>query len=52
VSNIPELKQSIFEEGHKSILSIHPRATKMYQDLKEIALVKVTWGGPAKGSVT
>jgi hypothetical protein len=36
VSNIPELKQSIFEEGHKSILSIHPRATKMYQDLKEI----------------
>lgn len=31
-----ELKKSILEEGHKSGLSIHPCATKMYQDLKKL----------------
>lgn len=29
-------KKSILEEGHRSGLSIHPSATKMYQDLKRI----------------
>lgn len=31
-----ELKKRILEEGHKSSSSIHPRATKMYQDLKKM----------------
>lgn len=31
-----ELKKSIIEEGHRSGLSIHPGATKMYQDLKKL----------------
>ena len=31
VPDMPELKQSILEEGHRSGLSIHPGATKMYQ---------------------
>lgn len=30
VLDVPELKNSILEEGHKSGLSIHPGATKMY----------------------
>ena len=30
-----ELKQTILSEGHKSKLSLHPRMTKMYQDLKK-----------------
>ena len=29
-----EIKKVILEESHKSKLSIHPGATKMYQDLK------------------
>ena len=29
-----EMKKVILEESHRSKLSIHPRATKMYQDLK------------------
>lgn len=36
VSNVPELKQSIFDEGHRSGMSIHRDATKMYQDFKRI----------------
>lgn len=31
-----ELKKMILEESHRSSLSIHPRVTKMYQDLKKI----------------
>lgn len=31
-----EIKKRILEEGHKSRLSIHPGATKMYQDLKKL----------------
>lgn len=31
-----ELKKSILEESHKSGLSIHLGATKMYQDLKKM----------------
>ncbi|XP_050920509.1 uncharacterized protein LOC127138155 [Lathyrus oleraceus] len=34
--NVPELKNSILKEGHRSGLSIHPSATKMYQDLKKL----------------
>ena len=36
VPDMTELKRSILEEGHRSGLSIHPGATKMYQDLKKI----------------
>ena len=36
VPDLPELKKMILEEGHKSGLSIHPGATKMYQDLKKL----------------
>jgi hypothetical protein len=36
VPDMPELKRSILEEGHKSGLSIHPEATKMYKDLQMI----------------
>lgn len=36
VPNFPELKNRILEEGHMSSLSIHPGATKMYQDLKKM----------------
>ena len=34
VPNVPGLRKMILEEGHMSNLSIHPGATKMYQDLK------------------
>lgn len=34
VPYVQELKKIILEEGHKSGLSIHIGATKMYQDLK------------------
>ena len=34
--DVLELKNQILDEGHKSSLSIHPRATKMYQDLKRL----------------
>ncbi|GAU36214.1 hypothetical protein TSUD_363690 [Trifolium subterraneum] len=33
---VPELKKMIFDEGHKSGLSIHPGLVKMYQDLKKL----------------
>ena len=35
VPDVPELKR-ILGEGHLSSLSIHPGATKMYQDLKRL----------------
>jgi len=35
VPDVPELKKRILDEGHRSSLSIHPGATKMYQDLKK-----------------
>jgi len=31
-----EMKKMILEESHRSSLSIHPRATKMYHDLKKL----------------
>ena len=34
VPNMPRLRKMILEEGHRSNLSIHSSATKMYQDLK------------------
>ncbi|KAI5446460.1 hypothetical protein KIW84_014333 [Lathyrus oleraceus] len=36
VSDVPELKRSIIEEGHRSGFSIHPDATNRYQDLKKM----------------
>lgn len=36
VLDVPELKKSIPEEDHKSGLSIHHSATKMYQDFKRM----------------
>lgn len=44
--DFPEFKKRILEEGHKSSLSIHPGATKMYQDLK-----KMLWWLSMKKSV-
>jgi hypothetical protein len=31
----PEIRKTIFDEAHMSKFSIHPRSTKMYQDLKQ-----------------
>ncbi|XP_073222428.1 uncharacterized protein [Cicer arietinum] len=36
VPDVEELRKMILEEGHRSCLSIHPGATKMYKDLKKI----------------
>jgi len=36
VSDVPELKKRILDEGHWSTLSIHLGARKMYQDLKKL----------------
>ncbi|RHN66823.1 hypothetical protein MtrunA17_Chr3g0095841 [Medicago truncatula] len=36
VPNVLKLKKRILEEGHMSSLSFHPKATKMYQDLKRL----------------
>jgi len=36
VPDVLELKKRILEEGHRSSLSIHQGATKMYQDLKRV----------------
>lgn len=35
VPDVPEIKKSILEEGHRSGLSIHPGATKMYQNMNK-----------------
>jgi len=35
ISDDAKVKRLIFDEGHKSHLSLHPSMTKMYQDLKE-----------------
>ena len=47
VPDVPELKKSILEKGHRSGLSIHPGATKMYQDLKGLF-----WWPRMKGDAT
>ena len=36
MSDVSELKKRILDEGHRSSLSIHPGATKMYKDLKRL----------------
>nr|KYP37706.1 Retrovirus-related Pol polyprotein from transposon 17.6 [Cajanus cajan] len=36
IPSVLEFKRAILEEGHRSILSIHPGATKMYQDLRKM----------------
>ena len=35
VSKIPELKNKILKEAHSLAYTMHPRGTKIYQDLKE-----------------
>src|SRR4030067_3471577 len=42
-----EMKKMILEESHRSSLSIHPGATKMYHDLK-----KLFWWSGLKRDVT
>lgn len=44
VLDVQELKKSILEEGYRSRLSDHPKATKMYQDLKK----RFWWSGLKK----
>lgn len=39
VSDFPELKKRILEEGHRRNLSIHLGTTKLYQDLKKNVLM-------------
>lgn len=34
VPEVDTLRRDIMEEAHKSTYSVHPSATKMYQDLK------------------
>ena len=36
VTSVPKLRKAVLEEGHKSSQSIHPRATKMYQGLRQM----------------
>lgn len=36
VSDVSELKRMILEESHRSSLIIHPRASKIYQDLNKM----------------
>jgi hypothetical protein len=36
VPDVPDLRKRILDEGHCSGLSIHPGATKMYQDLRKL----------------
>ena len=36
VPSVPKLRREILEEGHRSSLSIHPRAIEMYQDLRKM----------------
>ena len=36
VPNQADLKQKILSEAHKSLYSIHPGGTKMYEDLRQI----------------
>ncbi len=36
VPDVLELKKRILDEGYKRSLSIHPGATKMYQDMKKL----------------
>ena len=47
VSDVLELKKRILEEGHRSSMSIHPGATKMYQGLKRL----FWWPGMKKDMV-
>lgn len=44
VLDVQKLKKSILEEGRRSGMSIHPSATKMYQDLKKM----FWWSGMKK----
>ena len=41
IPNVTELKKEILQDAHNSTYSIHPRSTKMYQDLKK----NILWPG-------
>ena len=47
VLDVGDLKKRILDEGHRSGLSIHPGATKMYQDLRKL----FWWSGMKKDIV-
>ena len=36
VPDIKSIRETILREAHDSAYSIHPRSTKMYQDLKQL----------------
>ena len=36
IPDVGDLRKRILDEGHRSGMSIHPGATKMYQDLKKL----------------
>jgi len=36
VLDVPKHKKCILDKGHRSSMSIHPRVTKMFQDLKKL----------------
>lgn len=36
IPDVPELKKSIHEDDHRSVMSIHLCDTKLYQDLKKM----------------
>ncbi|WMV46517.1 hypothetical protein MTR67_039902 [Solanum verrucosum] len=47
VPNINDLREQILSEAHSSRYSLHPRATKMYRDLRKI----YSWNGIKKDMV-
>ena len=44
VPDIQDIKNVILSEVHESAYSIHPGSTKMYQELKEILVVRYEEG--------
>src|ERR1051325_6725834 len=47
IPDVGDLRKRILDEGHRSGLSIHPGATKMYQDLRKL----FWWSGMKKDIV-
>ena len=47
IPDVGDLKKRILDEGHRSGMSIHPGATKMYQDLRKL----FWWSGMKKDIV-
>ena len=36
VLNLRDLRQKILDEAHRAKYTVHPRATKMYRDLRDV----------------